>query len=110
MSTTSPMRYPLRPAGTERSPFKTPRPTLPAAPGNTDQRLRAQVLERLSQTSLRHLGIQIDVQEGLVRLCGTLRDPKLRTHAEWLVFTTAGVQAVCSDWQIEPGRAPSSPH
>jgi hypothetical protein len=46
----------------------------------------------------------------LVRLCGTLRDPKLRTHAEWLVFTTAGVQAVCSDWQIAPGRAPSSPH
>ena len=72
--------------------------------------LRAQVLERLSQTSLRHLGIQIEVQEGLVRLCGTLRDPKLRTHAEWLVFTTAGVQAVCSDWQIDPGRAPSSPH
>jgi len=56
MSTTSPMRYPLRPAGTERSSFETPRPALPAAPGNADQRLRAQVLERLSQTSLRHLG------------------------------------------------------
>ena len=110
MSTTSPMRYPLRPAGTERPRSQTPRPALPAAPGNADQRLRAQVLERLSQTSLRHLGIQIDVQEGLVRLCGALRDPKLRTHAEWLVFTTAGVQAVCSDWQIAPGRASSSPH
>jgi osmotically-inducible protein OsmY len=61
--------------------------------------LRAQVLGRLSQTALRRLGIQVQVQNGLVRLCGSLRDARLRAHAEWLVFTTEGVQAVCSDWQ-----------
>ena len=109
MSTTSPMRYPQRPAGGERPVSTMPRSAI-SANATADARLRAQVIERLSQTSLRHLGIQIEVQGGLVRLCGTLRDPRLRTHAEWLVFTTAGVHAVCSDWQIAPGRAASSPH
>ncbi|WP_449371170.1 hypothetical protein [Thiomonas sp.] len=76
-----------------------------------DQRLRAQVLERLSQTALRWLGIRIEVQDGLVRLCGSLRDARLRAHAEWLVFTTEGVQAVCSDWHTAPGqRQPAQSH
>ena len=78
-----------------------------------DQRLRTQVLDRLSQTALRHLGIQIQVQDGLVRLCGSLRDARLRAHAEWLVFTTDGVQAVCSDWHTaasSPQRSSTSPH
>lgn len=70
-----------------------------------DQRLRAQVFERLSQTALRWLGIQIEVRNGLVRLCGPLHDARLRAHAEWLAFTTDGVQAVCSDWQTAPGQS-----
>ncbi|MDY0330637.1 MAG: BON domain-containing protein [Thiomonas sp.] len=110
MPTTSPMRYPEGFAETERPVSTMPPSDVSAAPATADARLRAQVIERLSQTSLRHLGIRIEVQGGLVRLCGTLRDPKLRTHAEWLVFTTAGVHAVCSDWQITPDRAPFSPH
>ncbi len=82
-------------------------PAAPSSPGDADQRLRAQVMARLSQTALRRLDIQIHVQGGLVRLCGSLRDARLRAHAEWLVFTTEGVQAVCSDWQ-DP--APATPH
>lgn len=73
---------------------------------DADEILRTQVLGRLSQTALRRLGIQIHVQNGLVRLCGSLRDSRLRAHAEWLVFTTEGVQAVCSDWQVNPGQSP----
>ena len=73
---------------------------------DADELLRTQVLGRLSQTALRWLGIQIHVQNGLVRLCGSLRDTRLRAHAEWLVFTTEGVQAVCSDWQVAPGQLP----
>ena len=42
-----------------------------------------------------------------------LRDARLRAHAEWLVFTTDGVQAVCSDWHTaasSPQRSSTSPH
>ena len=87
------------------------RPVADFSPSEADQQLRAQVLERLSQTALRWLGIQIDVQDGLVRLCGALRDARLRAHAEWLVFTTEGVQAVCSDWQgaTPPAQAQNHP-
>ena len=84
------------------------RPVADFSPSEADLQLRAQVLERLSQTALRWLGIQIHVQDGLVRLCGDLRDARLRAHAEWLVFTTEGVQAVCSDWQTSPGKPPSA--
>ena len=90
----------------------TPLPTTESTDA-ADQRLRAHVLDRLSQTALRHLGIQIQVQDGLVRLCGSLRDARLRAHAEWLVFTTDGVQAVCSDWHTaasSPQRSSTSPH
>ncbi|WP_245800300.1 BON domain-containing protein [Thiomonas intermedia] len=79
-------------------PDTTPRAAAPN-PQEADRRLHAQVMERLSQTSLRWLDIQIHVQHGLVRLCGSLRDARLRAHAEWLVFTTDGVHAVCSDWR-----------
>lgn len=89
-------------------PTFAPQTLADASPSEADQQLRAQVLERLSQTALRWLGIQIHVQDGLVRLCGALRDARLRAHAEWLVFTTEGVQAVCSDWQIVPGKPPSA--
>ncbi|MDD4886718.1 MAG: BON domain-containing protein [Thiomonas sp.] len=95
--------------------YDTPRQTSSACDAETspatiqsisaaDQRLRAQVLERLSQTALRWLGIQIHVENGLVRLCGSVRDARLRAHAEWLVFTTEGVQAVCSDWHATPSQ------
>jgi len=63
-----------------------------------DDHLLRLVRKRLSQTALRHLRIDVQVHDGLVRLCGQLRDPRLRAHAEWLVFTTPGVHAVCSDW------------
>jgi len=72
----------------------------PSSPTDVDLQLRERVIARLSQTTLRRFDIQIHVQDGLVRLCGSLRDARLRAHAEWLVFTTEGVQAVCSDWQL----------
>lgn len=90
---------------TARPPAATPAASpVPSANASSaaDQHLRRRVLERLSQTTLRHLGIQIQVHDGLVRLCGNLRDARLRAHAEWLVFTIDGVEAVCSDWQISP--------
>lgn len=77
-------------------PSSKPDTTLRAANLDTqeaDRRLHAQVMERLSQTSLRWLDIQVHVQQGLVKLCGSLRDARLRAHAEWLVFTTDGVHA-----------------
>lgn len=104
MTTTSHLRVsdPERRAST--SSAASPSQANISTPSAADQHLRAQVLERLSQTALRRLGIQIHVQGGLVRVCGHLRDPRLRAHAEWLVFTTEGVQAVCSDWTVRSGH------
>ncbi|MGE0071507.1 MAG: BON domain-containing protein [Thiomonas sp.] len=70
-----------------------------------DEHLLRLVRKRLSQTALRHLRIDVQVRAGLVRLCGQLRDPRLRAHAEWLVFTTPGVHAVCSDWHASTTTA-----
>lgn len=93
-------------------PSSKPDTTLRAAnldPQEADRRLHDQVMERLSQTSLRWLDIQVHVQQGLVKLCGSLRDARLRAHAEWLVFTTDGVHAVCSDWRSCPPQVASAP-
>ena len=108
MSTTSP-----RPTAATRQ--DTPcdiaaRPAAPSLPTADDLQLRERVMARLSQTALRRLDIQIHVQDGLVRLCGSLRDARLRAHAEWLVFTTEGVQAVCSDWQLPTSATPQYRH
>lgn len=86
-------------------PFAASRAASPD-PLDADRLLHARVRDRLRQTTLRWLDIQIHVHHGLVRLCGSLRDARLRAHAEWLVFTTEGVLAVCSDWQVTHDQSP----
>ena len=92
----------IAPARTRSAPNTAMRHAHSAATDPHDLRLRDRLLARLEHLALCWFGIEVHVDHGLVRLCGQIRDPRLRAHAEWLAFTTDGVSAVCSDWHVAP--------
>ncbi len=79
-----------------------------AATRMDDLRLRARLEQRLGNSSLRRVALDMTVAGGLVQLRGRVRDARLRSHLEWLAFTTPGVTAVCSEWSTDApnGTAP----